>query len=117
MLPRATSDAAFNAFYIEASSHAWALKALGLNEENIRDTMMTLLPEKMSEDMRILWFRQINGKGLNTLTLQQLYDFIALEMSVRVRFKTTGQENHQNRLQQHHHRDQQQKRKATLSAL
>lgn len=118
----ATSDAAFNAFYIEASSQARALKALGHNEENIRDTMMTLLPEKMPEDMRILWFRQINGKDLNTLTLQQLYDFIGLEMSVRARFKTTGLENHQNRLQQHrpeshHSTGYRHPKTATLAAL
>ena len=47
-----SSDAGFQALYIEASTHARALKALNHNEENIKSTMLTLLPDKMPGEMK-----------------------------------------------------------------
>ena len=35
----------------------------------------------------MMWYRQTNGQDLSVITLQSLYDFIDLEMSVRNRFK------------------------------
>lgn len=42
----APSDAGFQALFIEGSTNARALKALNHNEENIKSTMLTLLPDK-----------------------------------------------------------------------
>ena len=107
--PPAASDADFQSLYIDVSNEARALKALGHNEESLKSTVMTLLPEKMPSDMKLQWYRQINGKELATITLHQLYDFIELEVSVRARFKAstrldTQASSHQEVDRDRHHR-------------
>ena len=102
--------------YIATSSQAWALKALGHNEDTIKSTLLTLLPDKITSYMKLQWYRTINNKELNNISLQELYDFIELELSVRARFKaSTGLNTQvQKTAQDHHHK---QKWKATIAAL
>jgi len=115
-LPPASSDAGFQSFYIETSNQARALTALGHNEDNIKSTMMTLLPDRMPSDMKLEWFRKTNGKELKDINLKELYDFIELENSVRTRFKaSTGLDSQVSKPPDREHHKQ--KGKATVAAL
>ena len=101
----------FQTLYIEASTHARALKALNHNEENIKSTMLTLLPDKMPGDMKRLWFRETNGKDPATITLKSLYDFIELEMAINSRFKASSNQPQQHRPEPHQSNGRQQHKK------
>ena len=107
----------FQTLYIEASTHARALKALNHNEENIKSTMLTLLPDKMPGDMKRLWFRETNGKDPATITLKSLYDFIKLEMAINSRFKASSNQPQQHRPEPHQSNGYRHPKTATLAAL
>ena len=116
--PPAASDAVFQTLYIATSSQARALKALGHNEDTIKSTLLTLLPDKMPSDMKLQWYRTINNKQLSNISLQELYDFIELELSVRARFKaSTGLDTQVQKTSQDQHHHHKQKGKATMAAL